>query len=169
MFTCLLLSRGDLYTERCCLGLNLVTLKLKLTQNAQRLKSESLCCEVRSVRFSQCCQSPHWNNRKWSLLLLWFPVNYHHWSQLWGPGIRGHPAQHGWGKCGGGHLHCHRWCHLQPGVHIWLKDQNSRGRRLHDRCVTFRTGPPALSGRTNVQTALTDSWTSQVCVPVKLK
>lgn len=72
-----------------------------------------------------------------SLFVHHFPslVNYHHWPQLWGPGIGGHPAQHGRRKRGGSHLHCHRGCHLQPGLHVWLKTPTSRGWRLHDRCA----------------------------------
>lgn len=54
-------------------------------------------------------------------------VNYHHWSQLRGFGIRRNPAQHGQWKCGGNHLHRRRRGRLQPGVHIGVKSQRGTG------------------------------------------
>lgn len=45
------------------------------------------------------------------------PVNYHHGSELRGPGVRRHPAQRGRRRRGGGHLHRHRG-RLRPGLRV---------------------------------------------------
>ena len=88
---------------------------LEGSQVGESVFSREVEVAVRSVRSGMCCCFLH------EVIMVVYlspppPVNYNHWPQLRGPGVRGHPAQHGRRSRGGGHLHRHRGRHLQPGV-----------------------------------------------------